>query len=133
MQERIALAVKTKKKIYDEIQQINTEASKYVRVAQRLERSIKMATESFVNAKLAHEKMRAAFDAAKPNEDQNTWIKLSKMLEREIANLKVSLGKRLEDSVIKAQVVERLKLKLNELYEEQVVAGRELQELVRHC
>jgi hypothetical protein len=130
IQEKISQAVKTKKKVHDETQRIVNEANKAVRITQRLERSIKLANESYINARLAHEKMRAAFDAAKPNDDQNSWIKLSKMLEREIVNLKTSLEKRLEDANIKAQLVERLKFQLNELYDEQVKAGKDLQDLV---
>lgn len=62
MTEKIQQANKQKKKIHDEQQKIFNEASKALRITQRLERSIKMASEAFINARLAHEKMRAAFD-----------------------------------------------------------------------
>lgn len=130
MNEKISQANKMKKRIQDEQQKVFNEASKAVRVTLRLERSIKLASEAFLNARLAHEKMRTAFDAAKPSEEDSNWQRLSKMLEREIANLKNSLEKRLEESAIKGSMVDRLKQKLNELYDDQVSSGKELQELV---
>lgn len=130
MTDRIQQATKLKQKIHDEQQKIYNEASKSVRVSQRLERSIKIASEAFINARLAHEKMRSAFDAARPSDEDSNWQRLSKMLEREIQNLKAGLDKKLEESAIKASMVDRLKLKLNQLYDDQISSGKELQELV---
>jgi hypothetical protein len=52
------------------------------------------------------------------------------MFLREIANLKLALNKKLDEAAVKASQVEKLQKKLNELYEEQIDCGKELQELV---
>jgi len=98
---------------------------------QKLERNIKMARETFLNAKLAHEKMRSAFETLQPKGDSDNWEKLRKLFTFEIEQLKVALDKRITDSQVQATNLEALQEKLNELYEDQVACGKDLQGLVR--
>ncbi|CAL8144168.1 unnamed protein product [Orchesella dallaii] len=128
--DRMQQLLKQKKRILDEQHRMFNEANKSLREAQRLERSIRMAADAFLNAKLAYDKMRTAFDAAKPSDQTNNWEKLSRMLNREIFNLKGSLDKKLDEANYKSGMVTQLQEKLNELYEQQVASGKELQDLV---
>jgi len=119
--------------LQEEHHRVALEANKAIRDAQKLDRFIRMASESYINSKLAYEKMRLALDAATPKEDSSNWEKLIKMLNKEIANLKSNLSRKLDEAASKGSKVEALQEKINELYENQVATGKELQDLViRH-
>jgi len=53
------------------------------------------------------------------------------MFNREIRNLKNALNRKLGEASLKANVVEKLQKDLNELYENQISAGKNLQDLIR--
>lgn len=128
--ERMQQLIKQKKRILEEQHRMFNDANKSLREAQRLERSIKMASDAFFNARLAYDKMRTAFDAVKPSDQNSNWEKLSRMLHKEIINLKAALDARLDEANYKSGMVAKLQTKLNELYEQQVASGKELQDLV---
>lgn len=129
--ERMQAVVRTKKRMIEEQHRMVNEANKSLREAQRLDRSIKLASESFLNARLAYDKMRSAFDAVKPSEQSSQWEKLSRMLQREIGNLKTALDRKLDEANYKSGMVAKLQAKLNQLYEAHVGSGKELQDLIR--
>lgn len=129
--ERMQQLVKTKKKLMEEHHKITNDSHKFVREATRLDRTIKMAADSYLNARLAYDKMRSAFDAAKPGEQTQQWEKLSRMLQKEIFNLKNHLDRTLDEAKYRGEMVAKLQEKLNELYESHLVSGKELQDLIR--
>lgn len=129
--EKMQAIVRTKKKMVEEQHRMFNDANKSLREAQRLERAIKMAADAFLNAKLAYDKMRSAFDAVRPTEQNNQWEKLSRMLQREIVNLKATLDKKLDEANYKSNMVAKLQTKLNALYDQHVASGKELQDLIR--
>lgn len=90
-----------------------------------------MAHDAHLNAKLAYEKMRSAFDSTQPKGDSENWDKLRKMFLHEIEHLKRSLDKKMAESTYGAIAVAELQQKLNGLYEEQIKCGKDLQNLVR--
>jgi len=97
----------------------------------KLERTIRTARETFLVAHLAHEKMRAAFDTMQHIGDSENWERLRKMFTFEIDHLKAALDQRAADSIVQTTNLEALQEKLNDLYEEQLHYGKDLQALVR--
>ena len=131
MAEKMAAVLKTRKKLQEDVYAVSNETNKALREASKLERTLRMTTDAHLNAKLAYDKMRLAFDTARPKDDANNWDKLTRMLQREIANLKVKLNQKLDEATIKAELVDRLQRQLNDLYDEQLESGKQLQHLVR--